>query len=159
MNIFYLDKNPELCAEYHGDKHIVKMILETAQLLSTAHHLLPREDFPKGIYRKTHQNHPCALWVRISPCNYWWTWRLLCELCKEFEFRRGKKHKTENLIKELKKIPNIPFLKVYTKPALCMPDKFKVKCPVQSYRNYYRYKYQLRIAEYNWGRQKPFWLN
>lgn len=59
MNIFYLSRDPVLCAEMHCDKHVVKMILETAQLLSTAHWELGST----APYKPTHKNHPLALQV------------------------------------------------------------------------------------------------
>ena len=71
MNIFYLDKNPKLAAKYHCDKHIVKMIIEYAQILSTVHHLYnsPNEILNK-IYKKTHINHPCVKWAASNLENY-----------------------------------------------------------------------------------------
>jgi hypothetical protein len=72
MNIFYLDKSPYTCARYHCDKHVVKMILETAQLLCGAHWATGGT----AQYKPTHLNHPCAIWVRKSLSNYKW----LCEL-------------------------------------------------------------------------------
>ena len=67
MNIFYVDENPELAARYHGDKHVVKMVLETAQLLSTAHHVLDGDEnqfcqkaSDRGLYRPSHANHPSS---------------------------------------------------------------------------------------------------
>lgn len=60
MNIFYLDKDPKLCAQYHCDKHVVKMILESAQLLCTAvNEAAGKEVAP---YKSTHVNHPCSIW-------------------------------------------------------------------------------------------------
>jgi hypothetical protein len=107
MNIFVLDSSPEKAAEYHCDKHVVKMILETCQLLSTAHRVLDGEvgvsnnggslkladaDMDTTLLRSTHTNHPCAVWVRESEANYRWTWRLLCALCDEYTARYGKRH-------------------------------------------------------------------
>ena len=67
MNIFYLSPDPAICAQYHVDKHAVKMILEYSQLLSTAHHVLdPDTDLAPYIYKPTHKNHPSAVWARAS---------------------------------------------------------------------------------------------
>ena len=88
MNIFFLDIDPEICAKYHVDKHVVKMIIELAQLLCTAHHIIgsDNEDF-KIPYKKTHVNHPSAIWVRQGLYNYVWTVNLGLELCKEYTKR------------------------------------------------------------------------
>jgi len=75
MNIFFLHKNPKLCARYHLDKHVVKMILETAQMLYSVHWYKELE-LPLDAYKKAHINHPCSIWARTSVDNYIW----LCKL-------------------------------------------------------------------------------
>jgi len=149
MNIFYLDNNPKTCAEMHVDKHVVKMILETAQLLSTAHRVLDGHEYVDDssgrrikrwkltnsfagddlLYKATHINHPSAVWARESKANYQWLAYLLVELCKEYTHRYGKVHKCEEigLVKWLvncipENIPNKPF----TQPTPAMPDQYKV---------------------------------
>ena len=72
MNVFYLDKDPVLAASYHCDKHCVKMIVESAQLLSTAHRLLDEDDAHSNLYKVAHKNHPSTIWVRSSLENYTW---------------------------------------------------------------------------------------
>ena len=105
MNIFYLDNDPKVCAQYHVDKHVVKMILETAQLLSTTHWMSGSE----GPYRQTHKNHPSAVWARSNKSNYIWLCELGMELCKEYTHRYGKTHKTQQHLEWLSNnIPNIP---------------------------------------------------
>jgi hypothetical protein len=125
MNIFLLDYDQELCARYHCDKHVVKMIVEYAQLLSTAHRLLdgmlteveyitksgfprkkkvwsflPHPDRPDRreavLYKVTHANHPCAVWARASLGNYYWLASLLNNLCAEYTYRYGKVHKVQS---------------------------------------------------------------
>ena len=133
MNIFYLDKEPKLCAQYHVDKHVVKMILETAQLLSTTHWVLGGE----GPYKQTHKNHPSAIWARSNKSNYTWLCELGMELCKEYTHRYGKTHKTQQHIEWLStNIPNIPDGK-FTQPTLAMPEQYKSDDHVNSYRLYY----------------------
>jgi phage-related protein len=89
MNIFILDKDPKKIAMYHNDKHVVKMIVETAQLLCTAHHVSGTNgDIP---YRKTHQNHPCSIWARESIENYNWLLTLLKELLDMKKFTKQLK--------------------------------------------------------------------
>ena len=82
MNIFYLDEDPILAAQMHCDKHVVKMILESAQLLSTAHRLLDGNKLAdeRGLYKATHINHPSSIWVRKSSENYYWLWNLYDQL-------------------------------------------------------------------------------
>ena len=134
MNIFYLDKNPKLCAQYHVDRHVVKMILETAQLLSTAHWLTGGE----GPYRATHKNHPSAIWARSNKSNYNWLCKLGLELCEEYTYRYGKVHLSiQKCLKALEVAPiNMP-TKLFEQPPQCMPDEYKDKCSVKAYWNYY----------------------
>lgn len=156
MNIFYLDQKPWLAAQYHNDRHVVKMVLETAQLLSAAHHILDR-DTPicQNVYKLTHKNHPCAVWVRASYQNYMWTYQLLQYLLAEYTFRYGKEHKTSRLMDYLQHIPNnippVPFTPV----ALAMPDELKLPNPVDAYRNYYR-QGKAHLAKWT-KRETPSW--
>lgn len=133
MNIFYLDKNTTKCAEYHNDKHVVKMILETAQLLCGAHWSTGGE----APYKLSHKNHPCSIWVRKDLNNYLWLCDLGVKLCWEYNHRYGKTHKTYDvLLWCAENHPDIPNNK-FTPPPLAMPDEYKERCHVQSYRNYY----------------------
>ena len=161
MNIFYLDSNPKTCAEYHCDKHVVKMILEYAQLLSTAHRVLDgaltvgisktgrkakRYVLPDAresiLYTATHINHPSAVWVRKSRENYAWLFHLLECLCNEYTHRYGKTHKVQRsgLLDKLWFVPSkIPEHPKFTEPTPAMPDQYKVQNDsIESYRNYYR---------------------
>lgn len=159
MNIFYLHKDPKKAAEYHVDKHCVKMILETCQLLSTAHRILDgdqvmgktatgrnvkrwvlSDDRDELLYSATHVNHPSAVWCRQSNENYTWLWSLLIELCAEYTYRYGKVHKCEDigLVNALKRTPNNIPTGQFTDPTPAMPNQYKVLGDgVQSYRNYY----------------------
>lgn len=102
MNIFILCWVVDLCAHWHFDKHVVKMILELAQLLSCAHHVLDPKCSIPGLYRKTHVNHPCSQWVRAHRNNYLWTASLGLALCREYSARYGGKvHKTQALLEVL----------------------------------------------------------
>jgi hypothetical protein len=97
MNIFVLDNDTRLAALYHCDKHVVKMILETAQLLCTAHRELDGDERAARLsfYRATHKNHPCAKWARETRANYLWLYDLLKWLLHEYTFRYSKVHKVE----------------------------------------------------------------
>jgi len=135
MNIFLLDWDVKKCAQYHCDKHVVKMILETAQLLCGVHHTIsPTDQIP---YKLSHKNHPCAIWARESVTNYLYLCELGLELCKEYTYRYGKRHKSQDVIEwcitNKAKISD----KGLTRPALAMPDEYKVEDVIQSYRNYY----------------------
>jgi hypothetical protein len=140
VNIFYLDREPLSAARAHCDKHCVKMILETAQLLSTAHRELDGDDYADahGLYKATHKNHPSAVWVRESAANYRWAHQLLVELCDQYGYRYGKTHKTEQLVEPLSIPPaNISTDAPFTEPPQCMPDEYKRGDAVDAYRAYY----------------------
>lgn len=154
MNIFYLDKDPKKCAEYHCDQHCVKMIIEYAQIMSTVQRSLDGND--DRFYKSTHKNHPCVLWTDKSAENYKYLYQLFCALCDEFQKRYGKTHLTDKKMRRALKtpphnIPNIPF----TKPALAMPDDCKTNNAVESYRNYY-IKYKSSFA--TWKNETPKWF-
>ena len=147
MNIFYLDKDPKRCAEMHCDKHVVKMILEYAQLLSTAHRVLDGDEWADrvGLYKATHKNHPSAVWARESAGNYFWLNKLFQELCKEYTKRYGKIHGSQirlgDYLYVLPKSLNIGFEGIetgLTEPPQCMPDYCKIEGDaIMGYRNYY----------------------
>ena len=137
MNIFVLSINPREAAEYHCDKNVVKMILETAQLLYTAHWILDPDNLPANAYRKTHPNHPCAIWVRESVENYRWLSDLGLCLCREYTFRYGKSHKTKEHINWLSdNFPPLPSVD-RTPFRMAMPDEYKNADPVLAYHAYY----------------------
>ena len=180
MNIFYLDNDVQTCAEMHNNSHCVKMILEYAQLLSTAHrfldgvpHVFKREttgrqytryildDSRDGVlYGATHINHPSAIWVRQSDANYIWLCNLLVALCEEYTHRYGKIHKVQRdglcyvlLWNVPKNIPHGPF----TEPTPAMPDEVKIAGDsIASYRNYYNVS-KTHLAKWK-SRPVPEWL-
>ena len=141
MNIFILDEDVKKCAQYHCDKHVVKMILETAQLLCGVHHVTAHDtvhDTAHVPYKLSHKNHPCAIWARESFSNYVYLCELGLELCNEYTHRYGKRHKSLDVILWcIVNRPNIPD-KGLTEAAKAMPEEYKVKSVVESYRNYYR---------------------
>ena len=155
MNIFFLDENPTLSAQYHVDKHVVKMILETAQLLCSVHHTTDQvtDQVP---YKLSHKNHPCAVWARQSLSNYLYLCELGLELGKEYTYRYGKRHKSIDVIEWcIVNKPNIPDID-FTQPAMAMPDEYKTDSVVESYRNYYM---GAKISLASWkNREKPFWF-
>lgn len=151
MNIFHLHKNPKICAEYHCDKHVVKMILETAQMLSTGYQRHAGED--EKVYKSAYPKHPMTIWVGNSVGNFGWTLLLGNWLGLEYERRYNRMHKSMKVINYFidfnlswkDKIPE----KKFTTPPLCMPDKYKTTIRIdednatdefdyiESYRKYY----------------------
>ena len=140
MNIFYLDKDPEIAAQMHCDKHVVKMILESAQMLSTAHRVLDGDKYAEkmGLYKLAHKNHPSTIWVRTSKKNYWWLWKHYDALMNEYTYRYGKIHATSRLRDALFKPPtNIDVDAPLTAPPQCMPAYCKGDDTVKAYQTYY----------------------
>jgi len=163
MNIFILDQDSVLCAQYHNDKHVVKMILESCQLLSTAHRMLDGNEY-KGttqsgrtvrrwalpdareqqLYHATYIHHPCAIWCRLSSQNYLWLCSLTTALCHEYTYRYNKVHKCQSsglleaLLLTPHRIPNVGI----TPFAQAMPVDCKRLDAVDAYRTYYQQKKQ-----------------
>ena len=156
MNIFYLDNNPIQCAQEHCDKHVVKMVVETAQLLSTADRVLDNSTTP--IYKIAHKNHPSAIWCRTTTENYKWLYKLLIALLDEYEFRYEKSHKCWSLIPYLTRPPTNLIIGDFNPPPPAMPDEYKVKNDViQSYRNYYK---GAKYSFASWRKRPiPQWFN
>lgn len=155
MNIFILDWDVKKCAIYHNNKHCIKQLLESSQLLCGVHHVVGTQtDIP---YRLSHKNHPCAIWARESLSNYLYLCELGLELCNEYTYRYGKRHKSLEVIMWcISNKPNIPDIG-FTEPARAMPDEYKVKSVVQSYRNYY---IGAKSGFANWkNREVPFWFS
>lgn len=157
MNIFYLSHNPIEAAEYHNDKHVVKMVLESAQLLSTAHRILDGDAAPDILYRATHKNHPSAVWVRQSINNYQWLYDLFCALCDEYTYRYTKVHLSDMKLRTILTQPpiNIPNGD-FTQPPQAMPDDVKHFCSITAYRSYY-IKHKAHIASWT-KRPAPSWF-
>lgn len=137
MNIFYIHTSPQVSASAMSDKHVVKMILESAQLMSTAHHLYNSKHAPL-LYKPTHTKHPSAIWVRQSKQHYEWLYKHFVALCEEYTQRYGKVHKTQQTIGDvLKLVPsNMPDVE-FTPPPCAMPDEYKDGDSLSSYRKYY----------------------
>lgn len=157
MNIFYLDSDPYRAASFLCDKHIGKMLMESAQLLSTAHRILDGHKYADKhtLYKPTHKNHPCAVWVRESKANYMWLWNHMRGCSMEFAKRYRKGHATAKLLQALSNPPkNIPNVGP-TEPALAMPEIYRSKFPVMAYRHYYQEE-KYDIAYWKHG-PKPFW--
>lgn len=170
MNIFYLSRMAARCAQWHCDKHVVKMILETTQLLYTAHWVLMGEPdfrdapFRKNIYERGYKSiknkkHPSAIWVRDSVEHYSWLCKLGKYLCDEYRYRFGvtKKHSCEEHILWLSKNIPIGFLSNgWKQPPQAMPDEYKQEDSVAAYKAYYLGP-KKRLLKYT-KREIPFWI-
>ena len=138
MNIFYLHRDPREAARLQCDRHVVKMILETAQLLSTAHNEIDGEQVA---YKSTHKNHPSAVWARESVENYQWLYRHLEALGSEYKQRYGRVHKTIQTHSQTLTEPPRGISRVgFTDPPQCMPDECKNSDTVVAYQTYYNHK-------------------
>ena len=140
MNIFYLDRNPVVAAQMMCDKHVVKMILESAQMLSTTHRVLDGDEYADdvGLYKMAHKNHPSTIWVRSALANYDWLLSHMSALMREYTYRYGKHHATERLKTPLMRPPkNIDWTYSFSDPPQCMPDYCKNDDTVSAYQNYY----------------------
>ena len=137
MNIFYLHRDPYKAAEYQYNKHVVKMILESAQMLCTAHHEIMGEDADVP-YKRAHVNHPSTIWCRRSAENYTWLYDHMMALGKEYTKRYGKIHMSINKCAlPLYRLPGGLAYTGFTPPPQAMPDEYKDESSVIAYWNYY----------------------
>lgn len=139
MNIFVLDFDAQIAAENHCDKHVIKMLLESCQIMCTVLHLQGVD--PTTVpYKATHKHHPCVLWANESSENYKWLWTLAFYLSKEYTKRYNKTHACDKLINSLlfsTHPSNFPGSKL-TPFVQAMPEKYKVPGDaITAYRNYY----------------------
>jgi len=185
MNIFILDKDPISAAKQHCDKHVIKMIVEAAQMLSTAHRILDgveiRESrtlangtvrsvkvwkhfdqtMDSALYQATHANHPSNLWTRHTRENYKWHYELFRALCDEYTHRYGKIHATDTKLRTLlgqfpAKLSDGPL----TPFALAMksqPECIDANDPVGSYRKFYQTKQDKFSMKWT-NREVPSWF-
>ena len=178
MNIFYINEDPKIASLEHCDKHAVKMCVEYAQLLSTAHRLLDGKEFvgksktgrnvkrwkhpmdfmDKNLMLACHTKHPSAIWCRQTRGNYSWLLHLLKHLLKEFTYRYGKRHSVEDRIPYLNMLPqNINMTPEITEMPQCMPEYCKIpNNPLAAYKNYY-IKEKTRFATWK-NREIPKWF-
>jgi hypothetical protein len=153
MNIFFLDICPFKAGRYHCDKHIVKMILEYGQMLSTTHRILDNNNHPK-LYKKAFINHPSTKWVRQSWRHYVYLFDLWSECINEYRRRYNNIHKAEELYQVFSILPKNFSSEVWENPPQCMPDKYKKKFYVDAYREFY-IKDKSRFAK--WKIETPQW--
>ena len=178
MNIFYLHKDPDICASYHCDKHVLKMIIEYAQLLSTAHRMLDgveekvlsnsgkqmvtqyklNDHRENHLYKCAHINHPSNIWVRTASDHYLYTMELWNSLNREYTNRYNKVHMTfKKLCQYLNQLPNNIDKNVgFLEPPQCMPDECKQELnTIQAYREFYK-AHKREFA--TWKNEVPTWF-
>jgi hypothetical protein len=139
---------------FHCDRHVVKMILESVQLLSAVHHCTGTGNY--AMYKVTHKNHPCNVWARSSSENYAYLYSLAMLLGEEYTYRYGKVHKSISVLDNLPYPSGVP-VGEFTTPAKCVHDDFKViEDVVEAYREYYK---RDKRAICTWtGRDTPYWF-
>ena len=183
MNIFVLHKDPKIAAELQCDKHVVKMIVESAQMLSTAHRMLDgyvemrpsksgkrmvkywvhkNNNLENVLYRAVHHGHPCTVWTMQTNANYEWHYKHFVSLCDEYQHRYNKVHATDTRLREvLRRAPtNTNWSNQYTPFALAMqhePQCIHEDDPVRSYQEYYQTK-QDRFKMVWTNRNVPEWF-
>jgi len=188
MNIFYLDYDPVKSAEYHLDKHVVKMIIEYAQLLSTTHRLLDGAQFVEKkyvngslparyrslkrwmlddereniLYKATHINHPSAVWTRSHAMNYNYLYKLFCAVCDEYTYRYGKIHMTDTKLRNiLRKEPDNIYFDNKTKIWLGPTPAMPDECKIDGdyLASYRKYYIDKKVSMAKWTkRQPPQWF-
>ena len=181
MNVFYLHEDPRVCAEMHCDTHASKMCVEYAQLMSTAHrvtdgklwygrtsngrtiarYFLNDGELNDSLYKASHINHPSNIWTRSSSSNYLWLYDMWCNLCSEFEYRYGKRHKSFVDLELSLLMPPMNIKEdAFAEPPPAMksfPDCIVKNDSIASYRNYY---WQAKRDFAKWTkRDKPEWWN
>lgn len=180
MNIFVLDESPVTSAQMMCDKHIPKMIVESAQMLSTAHRMLdgqqiskpsksgkrtvkgyvhPNRNLDATLYHAVHHYHPCTVWTMETKANYDWHFQHFLALSDEFVYRFGKKHLTAEKLSEVLKAAPINIsdggLTEFPQAMRAFPECMVEGNPIQAYRNYYHFT--KHFAKWQRGRAAPYW--
>ena len=182
MNIFILHNDPVVAAQMQCDKHVPKMVVESAQMLSTAHRMLDGTEqiapsksgkrmvrhyrlfedpeMDQVLYKAVHYKHPCTVWTMESSDNYLWHWKHFSALCEEFTFRFGKIHKTSLLRSPLWTLPhNIPKGGMTPfKLAMSSNPECILENAVLSYRAFYQTKQERFKMAWEKNRPKPHWF-
>lgn len=155
MNIFAVHEDPYIAASHLCDKHVVKMIVEGCQMLSTIHHMDIKFPKPSILYKPCFKNHPCTVWARKTINNYNWLAEHTLALSNEYTGRYSRIHKSNDLCHWF--VHNIPTYipdGTLTPFAMAMPDKYKCDDPILAYRNYYIHE-KAKFA--SWKISVPDW--
>ena len=182
MNIFVLSTDPVEAAQMQCNRHIVKMIVESGQMLSTVHRMLDGQltkrpsksgrtqvkyyehkdpTMESVLYKAVHFNHPCTVWSRESSANYEWHYDHFIALCDEYTYRYNKVHKTDTQLRSILKVlpQNIPHgpLTQFKLAMKSNPECMFESDPVKSYRLFYQTK-QARFSMDWTKREVPSWF-
>lgn len=177
MNLFYLHKEPKISATLHCDKHVCKMIIEYAQMLSTAHRILDGHEYIDSssgrrirrweldpdrepyLYKASHINHPSTLWVRENAIQYQYAYDMFENLCNEYTYRYEREHLTDTKLRDiLNCLPDNIKLGEWSEPPQCMPDDVKVpNDSISAYHKYYAV-YKKDFAKWT-GREVPQFMS
>lgn len=161
MNIFILDKDNKKNVQSYVNKHVIKMCLESCQMLSTAYYFTGQEEIAP--YKINHPKHPCSIWVRESLSNWIWLRELGLYICKEYTYRYGKQHKCEQIMRDMT-LPNLVDIGLTEQPkAMGELVKAGYEIPndvIEAYRKYYNV---CKRNMFNWqgkynGRNVPEWI-
>ena len=181
MNRFIIEASPEACAMSLCNSHVVKMVLEEGQMLSTVHRVVDGKEITgktksgrnqkqwvlpdrreKTLYKACHVNHPCTIWARETTANYKWAVDFFEAVSKEYTWRYEKNHATHFKLSRFLKNPpnNIDRSLELTPFPLAMgaaPHCIDEENPIQSYRDYYWSKRE--NFDMVWTkREKPSWF-
>lgn len=183
MNLFILDTCPVKAAQLQCDKHVPKMIVESGQMLSTAHRMLDgimekrpsksgktmvkywrmeNQYYETTLYSAVHTHHPCTVWTMESSENYKWHYEHFLALCDEYTYRYDKTHKTDRILRDILSIMpvNMPQKNQLTEFKLAMkanPECIALGDPVKAYQAFYQTK-QTRFNMVWTRRDVPDWF-
>ncbi|OIR57082.1 MAG: uncharacterized protein A8A55_2163 [Amphiamblys sp. WSBS2006] len=154
MNIFFLDRCPQKAARMHIDKHVVKMIVEAAQMLSMTHSVLSGAVVG---YKATHRNHPMTRWAGTSTGNYKWVYGYMASLGREYRRRYRKTHAViREYSEKLKRPPKELKKRKRTEPPQCMPAVYRQQDVVAAYRAYYKKEKLVLVSKKESDRSKRY---
>jgi hypothetical protein len=156
MNIFVLDTNPKLAAEYHCDRHVVKMAVEYSQILSTVIHLTSSNK-NQYVYKPTHKYHRCVIWASESLSHWEWLWRLGHNVGNEYTKRYGKIHRSTVVLRNLPVPNNLIDHGWLRDQPLAMPEKYFCEDVVTAYRSFYLYE-KSKFATWKYSKT-PYWFD
>lgn len=165
MNRFVTHTDPVIAAQHQCDKHIRKMIVEEAQMLSTALRENQSPFVTPDLYKSAHKQHPCTLWAQASYANWMWAYEHFIGLCDEYDYRFNSPHRTKDVMRKVftSIVDNDGFMQSWRKIKLtahpqCFgdwPHKTSESWPVMAYRSYIRdYKANV-MKSMKWTRRNP----
>lgn len=155
MNIFFVDADPAIAAKSLCDRHVIKMTLETAQIMSAAVRYYAEPIEHHNLYKSTHIHHPCVIWARQTRGNFNWLSVHGVALYQQYRARYGKQHKSSGVILRAAAYADVIPDGEETPFPICMkqhPECIVENDPIQSYRNYYN---QVKSKFATWKDSNP----